>query len=145
MQDKPTLEDIEIPKSVLEALCTWWGSVPSDAWRYRSTSEVREHIVTATEAVKVALLSLATNPVIDTEIIGKRRNEWDAGNGQIGLGQYDIFMLSGYISRIFLRKPDPVPEEVKALLIPTIDDEGNLNARILKAYALGKAHSNDTL
>lgn len=143
MQDsKPNLSDIAIPETVEVAIMQWWNSTACGQWRMHGPAEAAEHLGHATEAVKVALLSLARNPVIDDELIHKLRNQWDSAISGAGLGAYNPFMIRGYLSEVFLRKPEPVPEEVKALLweVGGAEDEDALrhNEDILAAFNAGK-------
>lgn len=141
MQDKKlTVEDIGIPDTVKSAIDGLYAAGSHN------------HAI-ATEAVKVALLSLATNPVVPPEEVVDSLTPSDKGFVKRAIRNDVACACTEWQRRMFLRKPDPVPEEVKALLWkgthqiqrPSHQVEHQHDSDVLAAFAFGKAHSNDTL
>lgn len=141
MQDKKlTVEDIAIPNTITQALHAWWNNGANDIARGCGPFEQRKIMDASTEAVKVALLSLATNPVVPSDADSSEMYQYATEHRAGSLLQHR-YMLMEWQRRMFLRKPDPVPPGLQDLI-----DAAPLNANeVRRAYALGKAHSNDTL
>lgn len=103
MADKLTVEQIAVPDGMLTAAlqATYPGM----------KAGLAHNILAA------ALLWLAENPLEVDDIIEDLRREWDSSVSQrVPLETYNQYMVGGVISRMFLKRPVPVPEEVKALL-----------------------------
>lgn len=140
--NQPKLEDIAIPETVEVAIMKWWNSPQNFMLR---ESDIPESCLAGViEAVKVALHSLACDAVVPSVSQAvEMENE----------GQLEMSNRGWYLSqkhavqwqrRMFLRKADLVPEEVKAFLLKDAAGTaikpapGSPNDRILKAFAFGK-------
>lgn len=144
----PTIEDISIPETVEVAIMKWWNLNGAELIAHnREASEIVLKGVIS--VVKVALLSLATNPVVpdkDVCLSLAREAESKGLKGQ----DRSIYGVTEWQRRAFLRRPDPVPEEVKALLwdVPAngIDERHAARAHnesVIIAYKLGKESSHE--
>lgn len=123
---KTTIADIEVPKGMLEAAVAAYPNCATDMTRSR---------------VAAALLWLAENPIVPSdeeyEALGK------AWNGRSGYAEEFIpWIATEWQRRMFLRKPDPVPDALRNYL--TTDWDGKVvdspcNNAIIAAYKLGLA------
>lgn len=110
MQDKKlTVEDIEVPRemqiaatSAVEAL---WNKMPN-AW---NPSQSKASIAGA--AVYAALLWITENPIVPIDADSSEMYQYATEHRAGSLLQHR-YMLMEWQRRMFLRKPEPVPEEV---------------------------------
>lgn len=146
MQDsKPNLSDIAIPETVEVAIMKWWNSTVCRS--IREDADADSYMFSVMSAVKVALLSLARNPDMLTEKITSVRDEWRATGFRNHTG-FERYLADGLIQELFLGKPAPVPEEVKALMFPSTAPAAwrptseESNNRIMAAFKAGKEARN---
>lgn len=143
MQDKKlTAEDIAIPETVEVAIMQWWNSIPN---AFRVSDRAPHYLDCATEAVKVALLSLATNPVVPPEDVVDSLTPIDKGFIKRSIRNDVACACTEWQRRMFLKRVPEVPEEIKAYLwdIPANGWEERQNAKlhneqVMQIFALGK-------
>lgn len=111
----PKIEDIAIPETVEVAIMQWWNSPACVDWRDCVCEEAAEHLELAVGAVKVALLSLRTNPVVpSSELCDKMRHLFVVVTTT---DNADCIAVAKCLQEgLFLRQAPEVPEEIKALM-----------------------------
>lgn len=142
MSDKKlTIDDIEVPEGMIEcaigAVDYLWIKAPS-AW---NPSQNKQSIAKA--AVSAALLYLAEHPIVPSD--SQRLLMAEDFNKSGVICAVDYYSVE-WQRRMFLKREPKIPEEVKELLVYGSDLQINqhsdnireVNARITKAYELGK-------
>jgi hypothetical protein len=144
MADTPTLNDIEVPRYVADAVQSWWHT-SNDAIAMVDKNQLLSLVHSA---VKVALLAITREPVVPTD---KQADDlWHHPKTLHGHEHYAKAMARSWQRMMFLKRTPEVPAEVKALLVRAADlninqaedNEREVNARVLKAYELGKQARN---
>lgn len=134
MADKKlTVDQIEVPEEMFQVIYETWLRDPAQ-W----TGPRLRH------AVALGLLHLAENPIVpSSEDCQQLYQLWCKvpGNGSDSLHA----PVTEWQRRMFLREPDPVPAEVRALMLSEDAPDASrptrtfFNEEILKAYKLGLA------
>lgn len=149
MTQEITIEDIELPPQIALAIMNWWNSDENLPMRDCSNYEATLRHKCALVGVRVALLALVKEPILisDAEV----RSLQDYLNAQkvetdvTRVWLQEAWMFQEFQRRMFLRKTDPVPDEVKALMveIPSnnfADRHAAMehNEAVIKALEIGK-------
>lgn len=141
MQDKhPSIDDIAIPETVEVAIMKAWNE--PNGYRGSPTPDI--FLSCIYRFVKVTLHSLACDPVIPSDADSSEMYQHATGCIGGSLLQHR-YMLTEWQRRMFLRKPDPVPQAVKSLLVKhgfvgghLVPPYTSLGLALLDAHRLGK-------
>lgn len=140
---KLRIEDIELPKQVVQALDEAYTR--GDHMAAGASSMPFQPQFWA----KVALLALANEPVVpsDEDFMSISHSYQQSGKEVETVHRWPRYLIAEWQRRLFLRKSPEVPAEVKAILLYDANSiaQGNpqltvkqINAKLLEAFEIGK-------
>lgn len=142
MNKELTIKDIQRPEQVDLAIHKWWNA-PANP--YRGLANAETYLRATSEAVDVAILALTIEPVVPSE--DQAEEMYMRLHLRRTFGGEDIHdAIEEWQRCMFLRKPDPVPDEVRNVVADAVSQgmEPQLAMRwAMQCFEFGKRLGSD--